>query len=56
VVNADPKNAEAVFLLAEAYERHGENSKAAEWYEKGKKFVQNPEALKEIEERIKALK
>lgn len=56
VVNADPKNAEAVFLLAEAYERHGENGKAAEWYEKGKKFVQNPEALKEIEERIKALK
>lgn len=56
VVNADPNNTEAVFLLAEAYERHGENSKAAEWYEKGKRFVQNPDALKEIEERIKALK
>ncbi|MGN6492729.1 MAG: tetratricopeptide repeat protein [Agriterribacter sp.] len=56
VVNAEPNNAEAVFLLAEAYERHGENGKAAEWYEKGKKFIQNPEALKEIEERIKALK
>ncbi|MBX2920615.1 MAG: tetratricopeptide repeat protein [Chitinophagaceae bacterium] len=56
VLRAEPNNVEAIFLLAEAYERHGENSKAAEWYEKGKKFVQNPEALKEIEERIKALK
>ncbi|MFT3704030.1 MAG: tetratricopeptide repeat protein [Agriterribacter sp.] len=57
VVRAEPDNAEAIFLLAEAYERHGENAKAAEWYEAGKKFIQNnPEALKEIEERIKELK
>lgn len=56
VVQAEPDNTEAVFLLAEAYERHGENAKAAEWYEAGKRFVQNPEALKEIDERIKALK
>lgn len=56
VANAEPENTEAIFLLAEAYERHGDNAKAAEWYEKGKKFIQNPEALKEIEERIKVLK
>ena len=56
VVRAEPDNTEAVFLLAEAYERHGENAKAAEWYEAGKRLVQNPEALKEIDERIKALK
>lgn len=56
VVRAQPNNTEAVFLLAEAYERHGENAKAAQWYEEGKKFIQNPDALKEIEERIKQLK
>ncbi|HRP54680.1 tetratricopeptide repeat protein [Agriterribacter sp.] len=56
VVRAEPDNTEAVFLLAEAYERHGENAKAVQWYEEGKKFVQNPEALKEIDKRIKALK
>lgn len=56
VVQAEPDNTEAVFLLAEAYERHGENEKAAQWYETGKKFVQNPEALKEIEKRISELR
>ena len=56
VVRTEPDNTEAIFLLAEAYERHGENAKAAEWYEAGKKFVQNPEALKEIDDRIKVLK
>ncbi|MBW7890315.1 MAG: tetratricopeptide repeat protein [Chitinophagaceae bacterium] len=55
VVHADPDNTEAVFLLAEAYERHGENAMAAKWYEEGKKFVQNPEALKEIDKRIQEL-
>lgn len=56
VVQTEPDNTEAIFLLAEAYERHGENAKAAQWYEAGKKFVQNPEALKEIDDRIKVLK
>jgi Flp pilus assembly protein TadD len=56
VVLTEPDNTEAIFLLAEAYERHGENAKAAQWYEAGKKFVQNPEALKEIDDRIKVLK
>ena len=56
VVEAEPDNTEAIFLLAEAYERHGESAKAAQWYEVGKKFIQNPEALKEIDERINALK
>lgn len=55
VAREDPENTEAIFLLAEAYERHGENAKAAQWYETGKKFVQNPEALKEIDKRIKEL-
>ena len=56
VVKMEPDNVEAVFLLAEAYERHGENIKAAEWYEAGKKFVQNPDAIQAIDKRIKELK
>lgn len=56
VTEADPGNSEAVFLLAEAYERNGDNAKAAEWYENGKRFVLNPELLDEIDKRIKALK
>lgn len=56
VVTADPNHTEAVFLLAEAYERHGQKKEAVEWYEKGKAFVQNPEAIREIDARIKALK
>lgn len=55
VVTADPNHTEAVFLLAEAYERSGKNKEAVVWYEKGKAFVQNPEALKEIDARIKEL-
>lgn len=56
VAQKDPDNSEAVFLLAEAYERNGDKAKAATWYEKGKKFVQNPELLAEIDKRINALK
>jgi len=56
VVNAEPSNSEAVFLLAEAYERKGDNANAVKWYEAGKKFVRRPEALHEIEERINSLK
>ncbi|MCC6288761.1 MAG: tetratricopeptide repeat protein [Chitinophagaceae bacterium] len=56
VVKMEPDNVEAIFLLAEAYERHGENAKAAEWYEAGKKFVQNPDAIQAIDKRIKELK
>lgn len=56
VVKQEPANVEAIFLLAEAYERHGENAKAAEWYEAGKKYVQNPDAIQAIDKRIQELK
>ena len=56
VVKAEPENSEAIFLLAEAYEREGDKKNAAIWYEAGKKFVGNPDAIKEIDERIKLLK
>jgi tetratricopeptide (TPR) repeat protein len=56
VIVAEPDNSEAIFLLAEAYEREGDKKNAVIWYEAGKKFVDNPDAIKEIEERIKSLK
>lgn len=56
VIQLDPKNSEAIFLLAELYERAGDKKKAVEWYEQGKKFVENPELMKALEEKIKTLK
>jgi tetratricopeptide (TPR) repeat protein len=55
VVKAEPENMEAVFLLAEAYERSGNKTEAVRWYTTGKKSVKNPELLKAIEEKIKSL-
>jgi tetratricopeptide (TPR) repeat protein len=55
VIQLDPKNSEAIFLLAELYERSGDNKKAIEWYEQGKKFVENPELKKALDEKIKSL-
>ena len=56
VIQLDPKNTEAIFLLAELYERGGDKKKAIEWYEQGKKFVENPELMKALDEKIKSLK
>lgn len=56
VIQLDPKNSEAIFLLAELYERGGDKKKATEWYEQGKKFVENPELMKALDEKIKSLK
>jgi tetratricopeptide (TPR) repeat protein len=56
VTEIDPQNSEAIFLLAELYERGGDKKKAVEWYEKGKKYVENPELMKALEEKIKTLK
>ena len=56
VTEIDPQNSEAIFLLAELYERGGDKKKAVEWYEKGKKYVDNPELMKALDEKIKTLK
>lgn len=56
VIQLDPKNSEAIFLLAELYERANDKKKAVEWYEQGKKFVENPELQKALDEKIKSLK
>lgn len=56
VTEIDPQNSEAIFLLAELYERGGDKKKAVEWYEKGKNYVDNPELMKALDEKIKTLK
>jgi len=55
VVKSQPANLEAIFLLAEAYERSNQTADAKKWYLKGKKFVTNPELIKAIDEKIKNL-
>ncbi len=55
VTRFEPSNNEAVFLLAEAYERSGDKANAIKWYQEGKKKVANPELLKAIDEKIKTL-
>ena len=55
VVKNQPANLEAVFLLAEAYERSNQNAEAKKWYQKGRKFVTNPDLITAIDEKIKAL-
>jgi len=56
VLELDPSNTEAIFLLAELYEKSGDNNEAKAWYEKGLKAVKNPELIKALEEKIKTLK
>jgi tetratricopeptide (TPR) repeat protein len=56
VVAKEPANLEAIFMLAEAYERKGDTNNAIHWYEAGKKYISNPAMVKEIDEKIKTLK
>jgi cytochrome c-type biogenesis protein CcmH/NrfG len=56
VTRKDPGNMEAVFLLAETYERLGEKEKAVRWYETARTRVTNPEIIRAIDEKIKTLK
>ena len=41
--------------LAEVYDRKGERAEAVNWYKKVKAKINNPEAQKELDLRIKAL-
>lgn len=56
VTAKEPHNLEAVFMLAEAYERMGNRPNAIKWYQHGKQYMRNPEMVKEIEAKIKTLK
>lgn len=55
VVNAQPDNVEATLNLAEAYDQKGDKANATKWYKTVKGKVFNPEAQKELDNRIKAL-
>ena len=55
VIRHEPDNNEAIFLLAETYERMGEKKKAVYWFTEGRKRVSNPEVIKAIDEKIKTL-
>jgi predicted Zn-dependent protease len=55
VVDAQPGNKEAVFLLAESYERSGDRKQAANWFRVGRSLVDNPEVLRAIDEKLKTL-
>jgi tetratricopeptide (TPR) repeat protein len=56
VVEKEPANLEAIFMLAEAYERKGDNANAVYWYQTGKKHISNPQMAEEIDNKIKTLK
>lgn len=56
VVELDPDNKEAVFLLAELYERTGDKQQAKAWYQEGLKNISNPELIKALEDKINSLK
>ena len=56
VVNKQPNNIEAVFSLAEAYDRKGDKQNAIKWYTNAERLIAVSEAKKEIESRIKALR
>jgi tetratricopeptide (TPR) repeat protein len=55
VATRQSENTEALFLLAEAYERAGKKADAREWYTRGKSRVSNPELLKAIDDKINSL-
>ncbi|MEO5683473.1 MAG: tetratricopeptide repeat protein [Chitinophagaceae bacterium] len=56
VVQQEPSNLEAIFMLAEAYERKDDKTNAVYWYETGKKYVSNDQMIEEIDNKIKTLK
>jgi tetratricopeptide (TPR) repeat protein len=56
VTTAEPQNAEAWFMLAEAYEHTGNNAAAIACYENIKRIINNEDATQEIDQRINLLK
>ena len=55
VLRYQPDNIEAIFSLAELYDRQGDKQNAVKWYTKALAYVQVPQARKEIEARINNL-
>lgn len=51
----DPDNLEAILLMADLYERIGENRKAINWYKKSLLLIKRSDIRSEIEKRIETL-
>jgi len=56
ISNAEPDNVEIDLHLAECYDMKGDKQNAIKWYTKVKGKVKNPNALKELNDRINILK
>jgi tetratricopeptide (TPR) repeat protein len=56
VVTAEPTNIEAVTWLADAYVATGDKKKAIEWYTYSKKLINNPDFIREVDQRIKEIR
>ena len=55
VAQKEPNNLQAIFNLAETFERKGDKANAIIWYRKVENLINIPEAKQEIEQRIKTL-
>ena len=55
IVDHQPGNLEAIFNLADVYDRMDDKANAIKWYQKAKELIQVPEAKNEIQQRIEVL-
>lgn len=55
VAEKEPRNLQALFNLAETYERKGDKQNAIKWYKRVEGMINLPEAKQEIENRINSL-
>lgn len=55
VVVHEPRNLQAIFNLAETYDRKGDNANAIKWYREAQKLISFQEAKVELEKRIQEL-
>jgi len=55
VNRVQPGNLEAILMLADVYERTGDNDNAITWYRKSLEFINRADAKAEIEKRIQQL-
>ena len=56
VAKNEPHNIQAIFNLAESYERKGDKANAIKWYKVVQNHIDVPAAKQELEERINSLK
>jgi len=55
VIKNEPGNLQAIFNLAETFERKGDKASAIIWYKRSQELINIPEAKQEIEQRIQSL-